>query len=177
MIGFILLFFIAAVKSGVFGWNLFYLMSTFFVMMILPPALLLVWAVRTKRVSNWDLSNRKQRVRALLIFACFLCIDYFIVERIGTPLMSEVFRFVSMLFAGFFLITLRSKISGHMMTWTLIILFFISWYGWTLAPLFFIIPLLGWSRLVLKRHTLGEVMGGVLYPICIFFLARGLHLI
>jgi membrane-associated phospholipid phosphatase len=177
LVGFTFLFFLTAFRSGVAGWDLVLKMIILSSTMILPPALLLFWAVQTKRVSNWDLSNRKQRVRALLVFVCFLGLDYFVLQSIGTPLMNQVFVVIMLLFSGFFLITLRWKISGHMTTATLIILLLISWYEWRLWPLLFIIPFLGWSRLVLKRHTIGEVVGGVVYSLAIFFLARELHLI
>jgi len=171
MIGFFLLFGIAAYRSGVFGWDLISLMITFLAIVILPPAVLLFFAVKTKRISNWDISNRRQRVWALLVYGLLLFGDYFFMQSIFTPLMKQLFVFFLYFYFVFFLITLRYKISGHMMMGTLIILFYISWYGWILAPLFLIIPLLGWSRLVLKRHTLGEVITGSLYAVVIFFIA------
>jgi membrane-associated phospholipid phosphatase len=33
-------------------------------------------------------------------------------------------------------------------------------YGWPVAPLFLLIPLVGWARVFLKAHTLGQVVAG-----------------
>lgn len=176
-IGFMVLFFFAALKSGVTGWNVLSLMAILFVTMILPPGLLLWWAVRTKRVTNWDISNRKERVRAFVVLFFLLCIDFGIMQIVGTPLMNQVFLFFLVLCAGFFLITLRYKLSGHMSTVSVVALFLAYWYGGICFLLFALIPLMAWARLVLKRHTLGEVILGTVYPFLVFFLARGLHLI
>ena len=176
-IGFILLFLFAGLKSGATGWDLLSLMGILFVTMILPPGLLLWWAVKTKRVTNWDISNRSQRVRAFVVLAFLFCIDYFIMQAVGTPLMNQVFQFFLVLFAGFFLITLRWKLSGHMATISVIALFFTYWYGGMFFLLFTLIPMVAWSRITLKRHTMGEIVGGTIYTIFVFFLARGLHLI
>ena len=176
-IGFILLFLAAGMRSGVTGRNLLSLMGILFVTMILPPGLLLWWAVKTKRVTNWDISNRPQRVRAFVVLSFLLCIDYVIMQTVGTPLVNQVFRFFLVLFAGFFLITLRWKISGHMSTISMIALYFTYWYGGMFFLLFTLIPLVAWSRLTLKRHTMGEIIGGTIYPFFVFFLARGLRLI
>ena len=176
-IGFILLFSVAGIRSGVMGWDLLSLMGILFFTMILPPGLLLWWAVKTKRVTNWDISNRKQRIWAFVILAFLLCIDSVIMQTVGTPLMNQVFRFFLVLFAGFFLITLRWKLSGHLSTVSVIALFFTYWYGGIFFLLFALIPLMGWARLVLKRHTIGEVIMGTVYPFLVFFLARIFHLI
>jgi len=177
LVGFTFLFFLTAFRSGIIGWNLVFMMVILFCTLILPPALLLVWSVKTKRISNWDISDRKQRVWALLVFVCFLGFDYFVLQLIGTPLMNQVFVAFMLLFSGFLAITLRFKISGHMTSITFIISLLMYWYGRTVLPLVLILPILAWSRVALKRHTMGEVFGGVVYPIMVFFLARELHLI
>jgi len=176
-IGFIILFSVAGVRSGVMGWDLFRLMSILFVTMILAPGVLLLWTVKTKRVTNWDISNRRERVRAFVVLTFFLCIDCVIMYMVGTPLMNQVFHFFLVLFAGFFLITLRLKLSGHMSTISLIVLFLTSWYGGMFFSLYFLIPLVAWARLRLKRHTMREILMGTVYPFCLFFLAQGLRLI
>ena len=164
-------------RSGIGGWDLAAHVFVFFVVMILPPAVLLSWAVRTRRITNWDISNRKQRVRALSVCFLFLLIDWAVVSLFGTPFVKQIFILFSLVFFGFFCITLRYKISGHMLVTTFILLLCIRWYGNGMMLCLGIIPLLAWSRLVLKRHTLFEVIGGVLYACVMFFLARELHLI
>jgi len=66
-------------------------------------------------------------------------------------------------FIGDIAITSKIKISGHIQILVLTIGYMIAWYGAAMIPLLVLIPFVGWSRLVLKRHTLVEVIGGVLY--------------
>lgn len=173
----IFIFFLAFIQSGVLGWNLVRMMTAFLGVCVIPPALLLFWAVKTKRVTNWDVSDRKQRVRVLSIFVLFLIFDYFFIQYIGTPLMKQVFIFLLFSFLGFFLITFVWKISGHMMTATLTLALLVRWLGSGVLPLLLILFPLGWSRIVLKRHTLGEVIGGAVYAIVISSIAHLMQLI
>lgn len=177
MIGFFLLFGLAANRSGITGWDFVFLMSIFFLLIIVPPALVLLWGIKTKRISNWDISNRPQRVRALLVFALFLFFDYFVIQFLGTPLMKQVFVFVLIYFFGFFMITLRFKISGHMSTATLVLCILVNWYGISVLPLALILPLIAWSRLILKRHTVGEIVGGSVYSIVIYIILMRLGIL
>jgi membrane-associated phospholipid phosphatase len=176
-IGLILLFGIAAVRSGVFGWDLLRLLGIIFMSIFVPPLILLFLSVKAKLLSNWDISDRKQRVWALAVFLLFLFVDYFIMSLFGTALMNTVFRFLLLIFLGFFLITLRTKISGHMLAATTVVCFLVYWYGWVVLPLVLFLPLIAWSRLVLKRHTWVEVIGGTLYPILFFSILRYLNII
>jgi hypothetical protein len=176
-IGLFSLFGIAAIRNGVFGWDLLRLLGIIFISIFVPPLILLFLSVKAKLLSNWDISDRKQRVWALAVFLLFLLVDYFIMSWLGTTLMNTVFRFLLFLFLGFFLITLRTKISGHMCTATIFFCFMVYWFGLFAFPLFLLLPFIAWSRLVLKRHTLVEVILGGVYPMSAFFLARALHLI
>lgn len=177
MIGLGILFIMTTLRSGVTGFRFATLMIVFLLFMILPLILIRFWAIRNKYITNWDVSNRIQRVRALLVLAVLLVFDYVILQFFSTPYMQQFFLFLLVSFFGFFLITLKFKISGHMWTATLLICMFVYWYGWIMVPLFLMIPLIAWSRLMLKRHTVGEVIGGVVYSIMVFFLAGWLHLI
>ncbi|MEN3038337.1 MAG: phosphatase PAP2 family protein [Candidatus Kryptonium sp.] len=59
----------------------------------------------------------------------------------------------------------RWKISAHSagLSGPLTILVWI--FGYEVIPLFLLIPLVGWSRLYLKAHTLGQVIGGTMLGI------------
>jgi len=163
--------FLALVRDGVSGWDLVGTALGISTFLFVPLIILLWWAVKTKRVRNWDLSNRKERVRALLILFPFLLLDAVFIRYVGTPTMTSLFFYWVILFFGFYFVTLRVKISGHMIGTTTLCCFVISWFGWRWWPIVAVLPILAWSRLALKRHTVGEVIGGVLYALVIFVIA------
>ncbi len=84
---------------------------TFFFAIIVPPAVALLWAVRTGRVSDWDVSNRRQRVRVLAIFAGFLLFDLLLVYIVANALFSLFLVFLFW-FAGFLVLPCFGKFPG-----------------------------------------------------------------
>ena len=118
--------------------------------------LLLARQVKT----NWDISDRKKRIMPLLILSAIFAGNLFVVSFFGN---RELLAFHALWFVwivGFLLITLRWKISGHLSVLTLA-----AMYWW---PLFFTLPVVGWSRISLKRHSMREVIGGVLYSFALY---------
>lgn len=137
-----------------------------------------VWVARlrlTKSLrTNWDVSNRPKRVRLLLLllgFGALFFSSLFVFGSLELMKLSGLFFFWLL---GFFLITLKTKISGHMAVLTFLFGFSILWYGMAFAPLLLVLPLVGWSRLVLKRHTIGEVIGGTSYSFLFLLLFNNL---
>ncbi len=137
--------------------------AVFLIGMILPPVLFLTWAIRTKRVSNWDISNRRERVRAFTVFIMFLFIDLILMYVFGNSELMKLFLIFCFWFIGFFIITLRWKISGHVSVLTLASLFFIQWLGWGWWPIFFFVPAVAWARVAGGKHTVAEVIAGAFY--------------
>jgi membrane-associated phospholipid phosphatase len=161
-----------AVQSGMSGGSLFYFLTTFVLLVIVPPATLLFWAVKTKRVTDVDVSNRAQRVRVLLVFGLFLFIDYFVIKSFGNIALETLFVLFILWFLGFFIITLFWKISGHLAGLTFVLGLLIEWQGSMMLPLFFLIPLVAWARVVTKNHTIMQVIAGVLYSLFMLYLFK-----
>ena len=174
---FIVFFFLlimASVRGGATGMNL---VSTVVVLvggMIVPPMLLLFWAVRTKKVSNWDISDRRQRVWAFLLFFLFLFFDVFIIKALHNEALSQLFILFIVSFIGTFCITLFWKISGHVSTLALVIGMILHWYGFSWWPLLLLLPFLSWSRVVLKRHTVAQTIGGSIYGLLVTYIASSI---
>jgi membrane-associated phospholipid phosphatase len=140
----------------------FFLFSCYVLFFFLVSLFLRMYAVK-KLDTNWDLSDRKKRVQSFIpffgicavFFSCMLVWQNSGLTGFGVGLLGWLL--------GFALITLRTKISGHMAILTLTLGYCIVWFGayWLTGLIF--LPLVAWSRLVLKRHTLVEVIGGILY--------------
>lgn len=125
-----------------------------------------------KLKTNWDISDREKRVKSLVPFVgiCavfFSCIFFWRNSGLIQFGMTLIFWMV-----GFVLITLRTKISGHLAILTLVLGYATSWYGYMFLPAVVILPFVAWSRLVLKRHTMIEVIGGILYSFAFYMLIR-----
>ncbi len=135
-----------------------------------------IWVVRirltAKLHTNWDASDRKKRVPLLFVLLGFSVILFGSLMFWRTPALTHMGVASFFWLLGFFLITLRVKISGHLAVFILALGYFISWYGLRVAVGLVLVPLLAWSRLVLKRHTPVEVIGGILYSGAFHILLR-----
>lgn len=110
--------------------------------------------------TNWDISDRKKRVMPLLILTAIFAGNLWFISRFVS---RELLSFHALWFVwivGFSLLTLKWKISGHLSVLTLA-----AMYWW---PLLIAVPLVSWSRVTLKRHTLVEVIGGIMYSLVLY---------
>lgn len=115
--------------------------------------------------TNWDISNRPKRVKLLcmlLVFSLLLYWSSMIWHSVG---LTNFFSLFLLWLFGFFLVTLKTKISGHLAVLVFSIGLLVSWYELSLWVLAVIVPLVGWSRVRLKRHTVWEVIGGTAYSL------------
>jgi membrane-associated phospholipid phosphatase len=167
--------------NGLRGMELISRVMTVISILVIPPVLLLFYTIKKHWVKDWDISDRKQRVRVFLVFSFILIFDLVVLRS-----QEIIFPYIIILcfwFVGFFIITLFWKISGHTGVATLVILLVMvvgesSLKDWVLIYVLCIsIPLIAWSRVALKKHTILQVIGGTVYALVSFFLARELHLI
>jgi hypothetical protein len=159
----LLLILITALRAGIVGWTLVYTMTEIIGLVVVPPMVLLLWAIQSKKISNWDISNRSQRVKALALFLCLFAVDMVFIRLMDIGAMTDLFLFFAITLVGFFCITLFWKLSGHLSTATICIGILIHWYGWVWWPLLLLLPVLAWSRVALKRHTTAQTVGGILF--------------
>lgn len=130
---------------------------------ILPPMVLLIRALKQKKISNWDMSDRKQRVGALFIFLGIFALGIFLLSLFHQPIITNFFLYMFVVFLLFFAVTLLYKMSGHLTGAAIWVICVSYWFGWYTNLLFFMLPLLGWSRVTLKRHTVGQVLLGLVF--------------
>lgn len=127
-----------------------------FLCMAVLPFVLFIIAVKTKFITNWDVSNRDERPKMLwplvvieLISICVFQLFFLIPILIGI--------------IGFAVVTHFWKISGHAMAAGLGSGIVVAKFGFVWWPLLFIVPLVGWSRVVRKDHTVAQVIAGAVY--------------
>lgn len=119
--------------------------------------------------SDFGVSKREERPKLLLPMAISFSVALIVSLTSSSTLLSTVYIVLVAVFLIGSLITFIWKISFHMI-WSSLAIFFII-YSWQIPQLYFLIlllPLIGWSRLQLKKHTLLQVIAGfVLTFLCI----------
>lgn len=130
------------------------------------PALYIFWQVRLGKISDPHIERREERRSVFGVFIGSLCLGTVALWALGAPhsfVILTLLIFVSSLCAG--AITLYWKISIH--SWVLagaITLFGLSfaspsWYWWLLL----LVPVVIWSRVYRRRHTLWQGVAGAIF--------------
>ena len=127
-----------------------------FVCMAIVPFVLYVVAWKTKMISNWDMSDRRERPKILWLLVVIetVCIVIFQLWSI-LPILGAI--------VGFTVISHVWKISGHAMSAALATGIIVATFGWAWWPLLCIVPIVAWARVVRKNHTILQVIAGALY--------------
>jgi phosphatidylglycerol---prolipoprotein diacylglyceryl transferase len=121
--------------------------------------------------SDLSISRREERPKLFLLFLVSFLISLSISIKAQQPLLVETYLILNFTFLLGFLITFFWKISFHMIMATLIIFFTIHvWQTPYIYLLIFTLPLIGWSRLQLRRHSLKQVLGGFFLSIACILL-------
>lgn len=117
--------------------------------------------------TNWDLSDRRKRVVPVMILTAIVAANTATMSLFGNGSLTAYHGIWLLWAIGFAAITLFMKISGHVSVVTIACGMLIRWYGWGALPVFAVLPVLAWSRVSLGRHTIAEVVWGMLYAIFI----------
>ena len=120
--------------------------------------------------SDFNVTKREERPKLFVVMGISFLLALLLSFKIGDMRLITIYTTLNLTFVLGFLITLFSKVSFHMI-WSILSLFFILylWQEPYLYLLCLLIPLIGWSRLQLKRHTLKQVIAGALLTLlCIF---------
>jgi len=160
---FVVLLFFALQKSTLAGPTMIKFLFLSFTLMIGVPVVLLLYAIKKKIVSNWDISERKERPK---VFGIILVIEFaflFLLRPIMDPFLFHTFLSIFIAMVGFAGVTLFWKISGHAFINSLVSGFIVLWFGWGFWPVLLAVPLVSWSRVVRRDHTVLQVVAGALY--------------
>ena len=141
---------------------------------VLTPFLYVVWLLKRGYVTDIDVQLRKQRAQPLLVTilctgAAWLVLALGAAPTTMTLIATAIWLQVVVIFA----VTLRWKISVQAAT-----VAGAMTVAWALlgSPLPFLIavPLVAWSRVRLRRHTLLQTLAGVVLGLVIFWLVSTL---
>lgn len=127
---------------------------------VIPLVLLLV-LVRLGKVTDHHVSDRKQRAPVLLMALASIVAGLLVLYAAGAP--ESVVAMVLAVVAGVVVLAGVSpfwKISGHAAAISSSAVIAVLMLGAPWLPLLLLIPAVGWSRVVLRAHTLAQVVAG-----------------
>lgn len=128
----------------------------------LIPYMAIMLLYKAKKVSDLQIPKRKERLFPLLIINTCLVAGFFVLIYMQSEkLLLSVYIIYLLSLPAISLITLFWKISFHASYITLFSIVYLIVFGkWAMLTIL-LIPLVGWSRIKLKRHTLAQVVGGI----------------
>jgi hypothetical protein len=163
MIVLVVLSVLAGIHAGLSGAAFVRYLLVLFGFLVLPVVAVQCWLVLSGRVKDWDIHTRKERVKPLLMLLVFVGIFMGVIAGFHNTELTRLFLTFLVWLVGFFLVTLVWKISGHASISALASGILVMWYGPGFWPVLLIVPLVGWSRVVRRDHTLMQVIVGSLY--------------
>ncbi|HOT90799.1 MAG TPA: hypothetical protein PLJ78_04270 [Anaerolineae bacterium] len=143
--------------------NVWLWVGVYVMMAMVIPMLFLIWQVRHGQVTDLDVQLREQRKGSLLVTIAGFGLSWLVMHVGGAPP-----TLTAMAGAGcvqwliIFAITLRWKISAHTTSAAGVTVLILRVFGLAAAPLVVSVPLIAWSRVKLRRHTLGQTLAGIL---------------
>ena len=137
---------------------------------LLAIAIFIYRGIRKKIFTDWDVSRRDQRP---YLFSFFLILG--LVYLLGLLIFQApriLFVVIIGMLAGVITVNLinkKIKASMHVATLTALVSGIVLRFGGYYLMLLFLIPLVGWSRIKVKRHSVSEVvMGAVIGGLLLF---------
>ncbi len=130
---------------------------------VLPLCVLLI-LVRLGKVTDHHVSDRRQRAPVLLMALASVIAGLVVLTAVGSP--RSVVVMVLGIVAGIVMLAAVSpfwKISGHAAAVSSAAIITVLMLGPAWLPLLVLIPAVGWSRVVLRAHTLAQVVAGSLF--------------
>jgi hypothetical protein len=134
------------------------------------PLLMMLYFLRTKKITDWDITNREERFQILSILTLGSLISFIFLYTLEFDLTAKLFFVLFSLKFVLMMITRYWKISLHMATNTTCCILVGYLFQWNINwLLIFSTPVLYWSRLYLKKHTHTQLLAGILVSIILCF--------
>lgn len=139
---------------------------------ILPIILMTVYLKYTKRISDWEMKSRNERHPVYLFSLIIGIVVIFLLHRIGASQLLQYLFIIIGWHAAMMVINFFWKISVHVGAVTIVTFLLLHLYGMNWWPLTIFIPLVAWSRVYRKNHTVLQVIGGFVLAGSFVWLAK-----
>ena len=138
---------------------------------VIAPSLYVLWLVCTGRVTDLHVELREERGRPLIAGLVGAAAAWLVLLAGGAPTLLVIVAGTTALQTVLVLgITMRWKISVHSATAAGLAAFACSVVGYSAGPLAIGVPLIAWSRVRLRRHTIAQTMAGALLGTAVILL-------
>ncbi len=132
-------------------------------LIILPPFSYVLWLVHTGSLEDIYMPRRESRLRPLLVMMLWLAVCLGLIRYWAAPPVVEAIVMMSLVILGVLsVVTLFWKISFHGATISAAATATVMMAGSWTWPVMLLVPLVGWSRIRLLRHTPRQVVYGSL---------------
>lgn len=132
-------------------------------LLVAPPLGYLFWLVRKGALEDIYMPKRETRLRPLTVFMIWLFICLGLIRYWEAPVIVESFVLAAIILVSVLsLVTLFWKISFHGATISAAATATVLVAGSYAWPVILLVPLVGWSRVRLERHTPRQVIYGSL---------------
>jgi membrane-associated phospholipid phosphatase len=127
------------------------------------PLLYIIIGVRLGKLSDIDVSRRSQRAGPFMFGIVSAMIGWFVLALTNGPRNLQTVMIIAV-FSGIIMmvITFWWKISMHASSFGGVATMLTVLYGAVMLPLFVLLVLVSWSRVILRRHTVTQVIAGSL---------------
>ena len=135
---------------------------------VLPVVVVVIFLVRRKKLDGFFSNPREQRNSVYLLASVLGIIDCALYWYLHAPrLLSVLFTAGLIAVIVFMVINYYWKISLHTAFVTGAVVVLVIIFGWKALFAVALIPLVAWSRIVLKQHTMPQVIAGGLLSVVI----------
>ncbi|MBD3329629.1 hypothetical protein GF357_03990 [Candidatus Dojkabacteria bacterium] len=131
---------------------------------VLPFALIGAF-IQFKLVSDFEITKKSERPLYFSIVTIFFVLSGFISHAI--PILQLIAFALALCLISIILINLVWKISGHL-AFDVILFAGLACVDRVFGLLFFLLPVVAWSRVVLRKHSWKQTLGGVLLGVVCF---------
>jgi membrane-associated phospholipid phosphatase len=129
--------------------------------MAVPPIAYILWLVHIGYLEDFYMPNRANRLRPISVTVLWLAFGLALLRYFEVPFLVQIIASTIVLLISLLgLITLFWKISFHAASVSAATVTLVMVLGWHTGPSLLLIPLVGWSRVRLKRHTTQQVIAG-----------------
>ena len=158
----VLLIFILIFSSGQTSIQNLLLSLTYMFLLLIIPLGYIIFLRKKGEISNFDITKRTQRYKPLILFLMLLVLCIGIALITGSHMNLKYLTVLFLIVVVNIIITFYWKISLHM-TLNIVAIVFINYaYHWKLGFLFLLLPIIFWSRYYLKRHTVSQLLAGMI---------------
>ncbi|MEN4013571.1 MAG: hypothetical protein AB1453_03680 [Chloroflexota bacterium] len=139
--------------------------------MIILPASYLIYLRRTGQITDLDVFVRSQRIRPYTLSIFCSAAALVILLSSNAPRIFPIIAAGGLMNTiGLFLVNLKWKISAHAAAAAGLSFLAVLFAGAAALPALITIPLIAWSRVHLRRHTLAQTAAGSLWGAASFCL-------